>query len=575
MLTIKKDLKMRIFTRLLSLVLVTVASAGAGLAATVNVSCDFLSISNACMTAKEGDLLWIQPGDCVISNGIMLNRNISFTIAGSGTNQTTLRSAPGLNSVFKLYNGSANTFTIRDLNCVGDRANGGGFFEVGNLNYAWNGRFHIYNITMTNLQFRGFSVGAGKINVTPGLIDHWSIIAPTNSYNPQFFSFQGADYASWTNTANPIGTSNAVYVEDCYCYNTPNNYGNGFFDAYDGAQFVIRHCYFDGYSAAGCHGYDSQPTSARTWEIYDNVFTNLDPSPSSHTGTVIEIRGGTGMVFGNKCYYNTVSPNVILNLRYYRACLSNNVTSGITYGQAGDGYIVDFSNPQDYKWTIGYGKSLNGNPTNAQTLILGRTVYTFVSSLASATLNMVNINGNGGGPVLVGGTVAETVTNLLRAVNLVSAYQEISYTRAGSNFPYSIGHDLIAIGCTETQLILTNALDGNTDQYGYPANQQEGILVSYPLTGANFHNAQVVFPVYQWSNTLNGVLGPLTGTPMACDGSQWGGLQSGRDYFDNVSPSPSVYTPLVYPHPLQAFEVAGQSTGTGLPPGNFHAVKGP
>ena len=143
---------MRNFSKLLCLVILTIGTAGSGFAVTNNIPCNFLSISNALMTAKEGDVVLVQPGSCVISNTITVNRNVSFTIRGSGTNQTTLISGVGLSSVIWLRSDSMNVFTVSDLNCVGDIANGGGFFITGGNPPCtpMRGLLHFYNIQMTN-----------------------------------------------------------------------------------------------------------------------------------------------------------------------------------------------------------------------------------------------------------------------------------------------------------------------------------------------------------------------------------------------------------------------------------------
>ena len=218
MLNKRKFLRMRIFSKLFCLIVLTVGSAGSGLAATLNVPCDFLSISNACMTAKEGDLVWIQPGDCVMSSQIIINRNISFTIAGSGTNLTTLREG-GNSSIFVVFSDSANVFTIRDMNLVCASGSGAGLIYFGNGSNEFPGMYHIYDIQMTNVMGRGISMGGGKSHNAYGLLDHSTFIADTGGNFLQGVDFQGAGMASWTN-ANPIGTTKVSCVEDCYFWTT-------------------------------------------------------------------------------------------------------------------------------------------------------------------------------------------------------------------------------------------------------------------------------------------------------------------------------------------------------------------
>jgi hypothetical protein len=171
---------------------------------------------------------------------------------------------------------------------------------------------------------------------------------------------------------------------------------------------------------------------------------------------------------------------------------------------------------------------------------------------------MYNVGAYGGGAVLIGATVAQTITNLYNAVNVVPGYYGVAYTN-WCGLPFYIGHEFIAIGCTATDLILTNALDGNTDQYGYPANQQMGVVTSYPLTGTNFVNHQALCPGYAWGNTLNGVSQQFTVGGDLCGNNITNLIKLKRDYFNDVVPSPSTYTPLVYPHPLNILGSGGSN----------------
>lgn len=510
-----------------------------GLASTINIPCDFLSISNACMTALEGDVILIGPGNCVMSNTINIDRKISFSIRGSGTNQTTLVSAAGLRQVISIWSNSSNVFSVSDLNCVGAVDNMFGFFTTGgNPPCApMRGPVHYYNIQMTNVYGRGISMGYGD---SFGLIDHCSFKTMFGG-SAQPISFGGNSYRSWTNSVNPLGTTNACYVEDCYFDNGTNG-GNGFFDAYDGAQLVFRHNFCTGNAPSGVHGYDSQPTSTRTWEIYNNIFTNI-----TRTVLAIELRGGTGVVFSNQVY----GASDLCELAYYRSCEANHSGTVNSYGIPGQGKIISFSS----------------NPTDNETRQLGMTSYRFVNKYADNS-PWNGVNGYGGGNVVIGATLAETISNLFSAINLGPG--------AGTTYGKGmlIGHEFIAINYTADTLTLTSALDGNTDAFGYPANQQPGILTSYPLTGTNFVNNQTLWPAYAWGNTLDGVSHDFTlkDDTGACSHYITNLIKLGRDYFNGIAPAPEVYKPLVYPHPLQAREKVNQPA---FPPSNLKVVPTP
>jgi hypothetical protein len=513
---------MRIFHKFLCFVILT-SAANAGLAKTINVACDENAISNAVLhTAQEGDTVLIGPGDCTFTREIDIDRNISFTIAGSGTNQTTLRSVASRQQFF-IFSNSKNVFTIRDLNCVGSSLNSGGYFVCGWGGKSNPGPYHFYNIKMTNILYRGISVGRG---MAYGLIDHCTFISQAG--NPQAIDFQGEAYSSWTNS-NPIGTTNVVCVEDCY-FDNSTNHGNGFFDSYNGAQIVFRHNFCNGSAPSGGHGYDSQQTSTRTWEIYDNVFTN-----GISTVLALGFRGGTGVVYDNQIY----GYGDFVQLQYYRSCASIVQAVTDTFTVPGQGKAITF----------------NSNPINNQTIGIGLTTYGFVTNYTDGKYNVY-----GGGYVVIGATLAQTITNLYNCINLGPGAGKVYGVTA------KIGHDLIAIGCSASSLILTNALDGNTDQFGYPANQQQGVLTSFPLTSANFVNHQVLLPCYAWGNTLNGAVSGfgLSYDTDACNHNITNLVKLNRDYFNDTIPTN--YTPLVYPHPLQALEGGGGSNLAQLRP---------
>jgi hypothetical protein len=111
----------------------------------------------------------------------------------------------------------------------------------------------------------------------------------------------------------------------------------------------------------------------------------------------------------------------------------------------------------------------------------------------------------------------------------------------------------------------TNVWDGNTDANGYPCLDQVGrgtgdLLSGSPATPAAWPH-EILDPVYQWGNTLNGVT--------ATGGSQQVVIQPNRDWYDNVA-RPG-YKPFVYPHPL----VSGADLNRPSPPSNLRVVAGP
>lgn len=144
-----------------------------------------------------------------------------------------------------------------------------------------------------------------------------------------------------------------------------------------------------------------------------------------------------------------------------------------------------------------------------------------------------------------------------------------TYRAAGTNIYIGQGPCCAPLG----PISGTNWIDGNVDQYGWPAAQTIGTTsptTYYTNTTssnglANAFTIQGSFPLYQWSNTLKShILGTtqlltadiITGYTnvgeYAYIPSAWQVIQEDRDYFNNVIPSPATYTPLAYPHPLIA-----------------------
>lgn len=533
-------------------------------AATINVS-DFLQLSNACLhTALEGDKVLIAAGDITISNTLFIARGISFEIAGSGTNLTTLRSVSGQNQTIIVQTASANVFKIHDFNFI-HAANSGGNFGVGfgNATLDMSGPVHIWNIQMTNVVGRGMGGGAGKTHNSYGLIDHCYFDSASTGWQ-QHIQNDGSDYGSWTN-ASPLGTTNCLVVEDCYFRTTPaKGFGNGHFDSYRGATIIFRHNIVDGYAPIGGHGYDSQATSIRTFEVYNNVFTNQNSTTTPSALT--DWRGGTGVVISNTFWGTNMASSYVAALEYYRNYPDSfpnkgDITGYLNKGVPGRNYVINFSHfnqphgegvPQaPYPLYAGYDPVAAGNFTNTQFIVLGMTAYSFVTNLNVATLGMRNPGGRGGGAVLIGATAAESMTNLMNAINL-GLGANVTRTNVGlgpTDIP--IGFDYLAVSCDATNLYLRNALD-HTNAFGYPPNQQPGVLTSFPLSGTNFIQHATVWPTIFCSNQINGALfdvhagsGTLPGNPNTNT------LVEGRDW-TNALPAAQGYTFLVYPHPLQS-----------------------
>ena len=573
---------MRLFPSILGCLVLSIFLTRPGVAATLKVPCDFLSISDACMRARDGDLVLIQPGTCVISDKITIDRHVSFTIRGSGTNLTTLISGPGLKSVIEVDSDSPNVFTISDLNLVSSPNNVVGFLSFGNPGYyniaprPFPGPVHVYNIQMTNLCSRGITIGFGD---SFGLVDHCFFDTALGHPGWQAINFGGNGFLSFTNPI-PYGTTNAVYVEDCYFRNryftnAHTKGGNGFWDGYRGVQAVVRHSIIDGDANTGTHGYDSDMIGCRTRETYLNIFTNQ----TARSGLEIDlVRSGSLLVWSNSIYFNDTADLAravykSMKLQLYR-------------GSCSEGFWPNPGAP-GFLWFGGY------NPVYCFTNIDGQNVQVSVYAHPGAPLYVRTNKLSDGGSiqfglgypcymrnnisrghdlVKVGKTLAETLSNIMLYINAhgTSPYSDnISSDSPGYGTAYSAGshrnHDFRVVAITANSLTLQNIMDG-TNAFGYPLAFQPGVVGMTPYTNTGV----VMYPCYSWSNTVYGSNGLALGTlnfvnhyslHKLCSSSinnSTNLLAEGRDYFQNtVAPG---YVALAYPHPLQARGGAGVSS---------------
>jgi hypothetical protein len=485
--------------------------------ATLSVPCDFGPIKEALQTAKEGDIVRIGVGTCLWTEQIEINRGVSFSIFGAGTNETTLISSNLATGAIPLWirtNGK-KTFNIANFNVIGAMSDTGGFISVGGNAPAtpMTAPTHIWHVRMTNCLARGISMGSCDAF---GLIEYCQFWHPASSGSFNSVAFFGNEYSSWA-TPNPLGTTNVVCVENCDV-KTFGHGGNGFFDCYNGAQMVWRHNTMSGTANNGAHGYDSQVTSVRTGEIYDNLTTDLTPGGA----TSLDWRGGTVLFFRNQLYGDAVPGAVIPLLKYYRGC---------------EGIVNTISNwvatPQVVTWT-------ENPPEGSRYPFIFGPDYVIRNQLTTDDVNQQRW-------VLRGATLAETISNLVMCINLNPAGQEKKYTAVSEP-----NNDVRVTAFDDRSLTLVNVQDGPYE-FGWPAAQQHGVINVFPST-----NLKARFPCYFWDNTYNAA--PLdVGIGFASDACNGHNnvtnlVRFGRDVYADTQPGwrgvPRDYEPLVFPHPL-------------------------
>src|SRR5262249_5758484 len=134
----------------------------------------------------------------------------------------------------------------------------------------------------------------------PGLIDHNSFNAPTNSEMIHQLGLGPSDNSGWTDDIIP-GSSNAVYIEDnTFKNNDPSLvtsnpayfWGNSAIQGYYGARTVLRYNNFS-MSQIDMHG---GVIGARWWEVYDNTWSVVT---NGNQDRYIGMRAGSGVIFNN------------------------------------------------------------------------------------------------------------------------------------------------------------------------------------------------------------------------------------------------------------------------------------
>ena len=148
---------------------------------------------------------------------------------------------------------------------------------------------------MTNLDARGISLigrGAYADSLTTAISRRAGQIRQTERIRRLIL---GEVVTLLLPVQDQLGNDERAYVEDCTIA-AGTNAGNGFFDAYDGAQFVVRTFFLSGNAPSGGHGADSGFFSMRSAEVYNNIFTNGGGI------LALQFRGGTTMIFSNQFY---------------------------------------------------------------------------------------------------------------------------------------------------------------------------------------------------------------------------------------------------------------------------------
>jgi hypothetical protein len=236
-------------------------------------------INAAISASADGDTIRVPAGNFTWGDGgsvIWLTKRVTLAGAGQGSTVIQISSTAGTfaNAVIRINAAG----TVRDMTIRGATGNKSAFATSGPS--GWR----ITAITYLGVPGEAyFCYGGGNY----GLIDNCTLTGGAG--NSELIFTRGPEN-SWQ-TASSLGTTDAVYIEDCVFE------GTGYVSDFNSnGRGVVRFCTIKAAIKVDSHGVatNSPPRGARHTEVYGNRWT--------HSGlywTAIEIRGGSGYVFDN------------------------------------------------------------------------------------------------------------------------------------------------------------------------------------------------------------------------------------------------------------------------------------
>lgn len=478
------------------------------------------AVQAAVNRANAGDTVNIPAGTAVWSTALVITNDIQLIGAGIGN---TIIFDGGIPNSINLISWltSSNYF---------DRLSGIEFFGTNNINpnngsctVVLHGICHAFRVdhckwnevNLNNLLFYGWMYGCVdhcvfyRNNVFGVEVEEQNWGGGTNVWGDG--SWADADY---------LGTTNAIYVEN-------NVFTNGYaapgaFDMMFGGRIVFRYNYLTN-DYIGFHGTETggRIRGGREFEVYNNTVV-WDTKQNSSGFTMFYVRSGSGVVFSNYIY-NYCSPVKLANFRL----LPNGTKS--SWGPWGNSSGLN-------------GWDLNGN--NGQPYVIGvATASSSQGTLTDSTKNWtINCWVTNTGAFVVQDTLTDTA-GYIYSNSPNTLY--IAGSDAGAYPVITVG-DAYTIGFVTASLDQPGRGQGNlladTSENPVP----NGIPFN-TLTGGTTWPNEVSDPVYEWGNSS---VMPLENPFYPGITAEMPTIVGNRDYFDGV-PKPG-YTPLVYPHPLEA-----------------------
>jgi hypothetical protein len=285
----------------------------------------FNEIKNKLTSAKNGDTVYIPAGICSIPTELRIDSNI--TIIGAGIGKTIFNG-----NDFEVVGHANISLRISGISFKYDAAAPGDcLLRISVANPGDMANFRVDHCSFENINDGGRAIWVqGLVN---GVIDHSTFF---NTGDGSILAERDVDQSTW-NSPQPIGTADAVYVEDCiFTGNNPRVYMSAIDGMYS-ARYVFRHNTVnifmtpqDNLPFVCAHGNHSQTDGGRrgtfSSEIYDNTFN------TGYAYFIFYIRGGRGVLFNNTINAST-GVDLPINLTDYGNFYLINPATGDYWGK--------------------------------------------------------------------------------------------------------------------------------------------------------------------------------------------------------------------------------------------------
>lgn len=450
-------------------------------------------VGSAFTDASNGDRIEIPSGTFTWTNTLSVSGK-AVTFAGNGYANTVLE-------------GSVTLFQINESAGDGWRITG---IALNNT-----GGYHVY------------TTGG-----TYGLVDNCSFLGYAG--NDEMMFLRGPN-DSWQ-TASSLGTTNAIYVEDCVFS------GDGYVcDVNNNGRAVFRFNTINGQNKIDGHGYASNSErGVRHMEIYSNHWT-----AAASFWKTMDLRGGTGMVFDN-----LIDNRGGVSVNYPSFYITD-------YGVANvwPNFFNTYQTPDNYPIADQIG---TGQDTSIVATAISAGLLVEIESVGTTDFTAIGSADNDVGTRFIAtgaGTGTGTVTYSPAATEPMYVWNNIQ-------------------NGTRAALSVTTIPSGATNEYGGDFALFQDIIVPnrdffIDIAQADIEDPQAPALTFDGSEGIGrgtaAQMAAITPTTTGVgfwvtDEGEWWADNAGTDgrlYVWDGDSWELEYTPLVYPHPLRAGEGGG------------------